>query len=62
MLYFPGEKAKTLKYASKILSNKAKWCNECQLERINNRAKGSYVCTNCDESEFFFFFFFFSCS
>ena len=40
MLYFPGEKEKTLKYASKILSDKVNFCNKCQLERINNRAEG----------------------
>ena len=28
MLYFPGKKEKTLKYASKILSDKGKWCNK----------------------------------
>ena len=37
MLYFPGEKEK---YASKILMDKVNFCNECQLERLNNRAEG----------------------
>ena len=55
MLYFPGENEKTLKHASKILSDKINFCNKCQLERINNRAEGCYVCTNCGECEGFFF-------
>ena len=41
----------------KIFLDKVNFCNKCQLERINNRAEGCYVCTNCGECEFFFFFF-----
>ena len=55
MLYFPGEKEKKLKYASKILSDKVNFCNEYQLERTNNRVEGCYVCTNCSECELCFF-------
>ena len=51
MLYFPGEK----KNASKILMDKVNFCNKCQLERINNRAEGSFVCINCGDCEFCLF-------
>ena len=37
----------------KILSDRVNFCNKCQLERINNRAEGCYVCINCGECEFF---------
>ena len=53
-MFFSRGKEKPLKHASKILKDKANWCNKCQLERINNRAEGCYVCTNCGECEFFF--------
>ena len=39
----------------KILSDKVNFCNTCQLERINNRAEGCYVCMKCDECECVFF-------
>ena len=39
----------------KILSDKVNVCNKCQLERINNRAEGCYVCMKCGECEFCFF-------
>ena len=51
MFYFDEEKDKT----SKILMDKVNFCNKSQLERINNRAKASYVCINCDDFEFCFF-------
>ena len=38
----------------KILSDKANFCNKCQLERIYNRTEGSYVCMKFGECEFFF--------
>ena len=34
--------------------DKVNFCNNCQLERINNRAEGCYVCMNCGECEFCF--------
>ena len=53
---FTGGKEKTLKYASKTLSDKVNFCNKCQLEKINNPAEGCYVCINCGECEFCCFF------
>ena len=47
MLYFDGEKEKTI--------YKVNFSNKCQLERINNRAEASYVCINCGDCEFVFF-------
>ena len=47
MFYLDGEKEKTI--------DKVKFCNECQLERINNRAEASYVSINCGDCEFVFF-------
>ena len=55
MFYFDGEKEKPLKYESKILMDTVNFCSKCQLERINNRAEGCYVCMNCGECEFCFF-------
>ena len=55
MFYFDGEKEKALKCASKILMDKVNFCHKCQLERINNRAEGCYVCMKCGECEFCFF-------
>ena len=51
MFYFDREKEK----ASKILMDKVNFCNKCQLERINNRAEGCFVCINCGDCEFCFF-------
>ena len=47
MFYFDWGKEKTM--------DKVNFCNNCQLERINNRAEASYVCINCGECEFVFF-------
>ena len=46
MFYFDRKKEKTI--------DKVKFCNKCQLERINNRAEASYVCINCGDCEFVF--------
>ena len=43
----------------KIFLDKVNFCNKSQLERINNRAEGCYVCTNCGECEFVCCFFLF---
>ena len=51
MLYFPGGKEN----ASKILSDKVYLCNKYQLERINNRAEGCFLCMKCGDCEFCFF-------
>ena len=48
MLYFPGEK-------EKVNYDKENFCNKCQLERINNRAEGCFVCINCGDCEFCLF-------
>ena len=48
MFYFDGEKGKTM--------DKVNFCNKCQLERINNRSEGCFVCINCGDCEFVFFF------
>ena len=47
MFYFDGGKEK----ASKILMDKVKFCNKCELERINDRAEANYVCINCGDCE-----------
>ena len=53
MFYFDEEKEKTM--------DKVNFCNMCQLERINNRAEGCFVCINCGDREFVYFFFVFCC-
>ena len=55
MFFFPGEKEKALKHASKILRDKANWCNKCQLEKGNNQSEGCYVCKHCGECDFVMF-------
>ena len=47
MFYFDGEKDKTI--------DKVNFCNKCQLERINNRSEGCFVCINYGDCEFVFF-------
>ena len=47
MFYFDGEKEKTM--------DKVNVCNKCQLERINNRSEGCFICINCNDCEFVFF-------
>ena len=42
-----GEKMKTM--------DKVNFCNKCQLERINNRSEGCFVCINCGDCEFCLF-------
>ena len=44
MFYFDGEKEKTI--------DKVNVCNKCQLERINNRSEGCFICINCGDCEF----------
>ena len=44
MFYFDGEKEKTM--------DKVTFCNKCQLERINNRSEGCFVCMKCGNCEF----------
>ena len=44
MFYFDGEKEKTM--------DKVNFCNKCQLERINNRSGGCFVCIKCGDCEF----------
>ena len=44
MFYFDGEKEKAI--------DKVNFCNKCQLERINNRAEGNYICMKCGDCEF----------
>ena len=55
IMFFPGEKEKVLKHASKILKDKANRCNKCQLEKVNNQSEGCYVCTSCGECDFVMF-------
>ena len=47
MFYFDGEKEKTI--------DKVNFCNECQLERINNLSESCFVCIKCGDCEFCLF-------
>ena len=47
MICFDGEKEKTM--------DKVNFCSKCQLERINNRPEGCFVCINCDDWSSFVF-------
>ena len=42
-VFFSGEKEKALKHASKMLKDKANWCNRCQLEKVNNNNNNFYI-------------------
>ena len=55
MFFSPGKKEKALKHASKILKDKANWCNKCQLEKVNNQSEGYYICTKYGECDFVMF-------
>ena len=35
--------------------DKVNFCNKCQLERINSRSEGCFVCINCNDCEFCLF-------
>ena len=47
MFYFDGGKEKTM--------DKVNFCNKCQLERINNRSEGCFVCIKCRDFDFCLF-------
>ena len=47
MFYFDEEKEKTM--------DKVNFWNKCQLQRINNRSEGCFVCINCGDFEFCLF-------
>ena len=47
MFYFDGGKEKTM--------DKVNFCNKCQLERINNRSEGCFVCIKCCDCDFCLF-------